>query len=84
MYVDDHVDFLEEYKRKKLSQLRDVQQATNWPNFNQNPHIVGKVRTRGINNGNEVYQGPYGDFYYHSRVSGLAIYLKKTTPVDFL
>lgn len=74
---------LEQYKEAKLTAFRHLQRKTIWPEFDAKERVVGRIRSRGINNENHVYMGPYGGFFYRSRVSGKHVSLKRGQRVEF-
>lgn len=76
-------DNIHNFKKKKLESFRHEQNNRNWPDFNSNPVVVGRIKSRGLNNDNQVFQGPYGGLFYYSRASGTAYSVKPSQKVDF-
>lgn len=77
------IQTIENYKNEKLKNLIELQAKTEWPEFKTEPINIGKIKSRGINNENDVFMGPYGGVFYKSRVSGVETYLKKNQRVKF-
>lgn len=97
MQMDEILDYVDSYKSRsatnldinsykslKLENLKKEQANRVWPEFNSAPKLVGKIKSRRFNNGNNVYQGPYAGFFYYSRVSGVAYSVKSSQKIDFI
>lgn len=86
MVVDDESDILEyglkKYRKERIENLKKLQNNNIYPILAE-PLKVGKIKSRGFNNGNTVYQGPYGGFHYISRVSGIKTPIQKGQTIEF-
>lgn len=81
MIVDDEPNELEDFKKQKLLEYRT--KHTQNIVFNSEPIYVGKIISRGFNNRNRVYMGPYGGLFYLSRVSGMQVPVRPKQKIDF-
>lgn len=80
----DACDTIFGFKNQKLDQLKENQASRIWPQFNSEPILIGKLKTRRFNNNNNVYQGPYGGFFYYSKVSGVAYSINPSQKINFI
>ena len=82
MIVDDFQSPLAKMNSAKLDEFRQYQQKLPDPSL-KCERYVEKIKSNGINNGNDVHMGPCGGFFYYNRVSGVKTPLKKGTKVEF-
>ena len=82
MNVDDNESPLSKINSNKLAEFQKYQQTLPDPT-RKTERFVGKIKSNGFNNGNEVLMGPYGGFFYYNRVSGVKTPIKKGQKVEF-